>query len=231
MIITFNDFINENFQFEHDVEKEFDYLNKLLFNGEVIYPKVSFDPHKIKIAWVSFKDGIVLHFNKNFILPPDQFRNVLAHEMIHLFLEKKPGFRDYGGDHGVFFTREMDRINNMNIGIKISPRDSILPSQQRIKKEKDYYVIFFNWKDEKILCPFFELEVCEEFWETAIKSLKMFSPKGTITLYMAKTNLSEIGFYIVARKSKRVKQQMISDELYDKLLKESEIIKKEDITK
>lgn len=244
MIITFRDFLtlNESFEFEYDIKKEFDELNKLLFDNEVPFPDISFDSHKTRVAWVSCKGtynksgwsdiyDITLHYNKNLSLSQEQFRNTLAHEMIHLLLYKRKVFKDYGGDHGIYFTREMDRINNMNVGIKIAPKnDTITPFQQRQKKKKDFYVIFFNWKDEKILCPFSVKEECEKFWDIAMKSFKISSPKD-ITIYLAKTSLNEINFYSVSRTTKNVKQYRIPEELYTKLLKESEILRKETITK
>jgi hypothetical protein len=242
MITTFENFLNEKFDFEYDIKKEFDNLNKLLFDNEVPFPEISFDSDKKRVAWVTCKGtytksgwsdiyDIVLHFNKNLSLTPEQFKNTLAHEMIHLLLYQRKIFRDYGGDHGVIFSSEMDRINNMNVGIKISPKnDTISPFQQRQKSEKDFYVIFFNWKDEKILCPFSVKEECEKFWDIAMKSFKISSPKD-LTLYMAKTILNEINFYSVARTAKNVKQYKIPEELYNKLIKESEIIRKENITK
>lgn len=237
---TIIEFLKEKqeFQFEYDIKKEFDELNKLLFNNEVPFPEISFDSHKTRVAWVDSKGtytkrglsevyNIVLHFNKNLSLTPEQFRNTLAHEMIHLLLYERKIFNDYGGDHGVYFTREMDRINNMNIGIKISPKnDTISPFQQRPKKEKEFYVIFFNWKDEKILCPFSVKEECEKFWDIAMKSFKISAPKN-ITIYLAKTTLNEINFYSVARTTKNVKQYKIPEELYQKLIDESEILRKE----
>jgi len=242
MITNFEHFLNEKFEFEYDIKKEFDNLNKLLFDNEVPFPEISFDSHKTRVAWVSSKGeynksgwsniyDIVLHFNKNISLTPEQFKNTLAHEMIHLLLYHRRIFRDYGGDHGVIFTREMDKINNMNVGIKISPKnDTITPFQQREKKEKDFYVIFFNWKDEKILCPFSVKEECEKFWDIAMKSFKISSPKDLI-LYMAKTTLNEINFYSVARTAKNVKQYKIPEELYNRLIGESEIIRKETVIK
>lgn len=242
MITTFTDFINENFKFEYDIEKEFNHLNKLLFNNEIPFPEISFDSHKTRVAWVTCKGTytknelsdvyeIVLHFNKNLSLTPEQFKNTLAHEMIHLLLYQRKIFRDYGGDHGVIFTREMDKINDKNVGIKISPKNgTITPFQQRQKKEKNFYVIFFNWKDEKILCPFSVQEECEKFWDIAMKSFKISSPKD-ITIYMAKTTLNEINFYSIARSAKNVKQYKIPEELYEKLLKESEILRKETLNK
>lgn len=229
---SFNQFVNEKFEFEYDIKEEFDRLNELLFNNEVIYPEILFEPHKTKIAWTTFWSNgkVTLTFNKNFILSFEQFRNVLAHEMIHILLTQRRIFKDYGGDHGIYFTREMDRINNMNVGIHISPRDTILPNQQRFKKEKDYYVIFFNWKDEKILCPFSVKEECEKFWDIAMKSFKISSPKE-LTIYMAKTSLNEINFYSIARTTKNVKQYSIPEDLYQKLLNETDILRKETVTR
>jgi hypothetical protein len=242
-MITFKDFITEklDFKFEHDLEKEFKYLNNLLFNNELTLPPYSFDVNKNRSAWVSSDsysqrkrvisvDNITLHFSKNCVLTEEQFKNTLAHEMIHLWLYHKKIYNDYGGDHGVIFTREMDRINNMNVGIKISPKnDQITAFQQRkdLKKEKDFYVIFFDFRNEFILCPFSVKEECEKFWDIAIKSLKM--SKSTKNLYMGKTQMYELNHYSIARTYKNVKQFNISKELFDKLLDETEIYKKENL--
>lgn len=248
MITKFTDFINEGFQFEHDVEKEFDYLNKLCFNGELTLPPIKFASHKIRIAWIKFInirmgkriiniENEVLFFNKKFILTPEQFRNVLCHEMVHLYLNKIGRFNDYGGDHGVFFMQEADRINNMNVGVKVTQRDDIAPTQQRNKEvKKDFYVIFFSYNEDYILCPFSVKEECEKWWNTASESLKLFPGRTPVTLYMGKTNMYEMNHFIVTRKTSRiskkrrisnVKQQSISEELFNKLINETEIYKKE----
>ena len=236
---TFLEFINENFQFEHDIEKEFNDLNKLLFNGEVILPPYAVSVNKHVSAWVSSiqtkkgrtvidESDVKLNFSKNCILTPEQFRNTLAHEMIHLLLSQRRVFSDYGGDHGIFFTNEMDRINNMSVGIKISStNDQITPFQQRkgLKREKDFYVLFFNFdqKNEYVLCPFSVKEECENFWDTAIKSFKSFPPKKPLTLYMGKTNIYELNHYSIARTARNVKQFIIPKDLFDKLVNETEI--------
>jgi hypothetical protein len=243
-ILKFSDFLNEknDFKFEHDIEKQFNYLNKLLFNNELKMPIYSFNMNKNRSAWVSFNiirnkygtaidiTNIVLHFSKNYIFTPEQFMNTLAHEMIHLYQFHKKILNDRGGDHGLFFTHEMDRINMMNVNIKITPtNDAIEPSQQRkdLKKEKDFYVIFFNYRSEFILCPFSVKEECEKFWVAAVKSLSIASKP--ITLYMGKTNMYELNHYTIARTAKNVKQFVISKEMFDKLIKETELYKKEDM--
>lgn len=243
-ILKFSDFLNEksDFKFEHDIEKQFNYLNKLLFNDELEMPIYSFDMNKNRSAWVSFDitknkygnaisvTNIILHFSKNCVFTPEQFMNTLAHEMIHLYQFHKNILIDRGGDHGVFFTHEMDRINDMNVGIKITPtNDAITPFQQRkeLKKEKDFYVIFFNYKAEFILCPFSVKEECEKFWHVAVKSLSI-APKP-ITLYMGKTNMYELNHYTIARTYKNVKQFAISKEMFDKLIEETKLYKKQDM--
>ena len=241
-MLSFKDFVNEklDFKFEHDVEKEFDYLNKLLFNSELILPPYSFDVNKNRSAWVyseywnipNMYKEITLHFSKNCILTPEQFRNTLAHEMIHLWLYHKNILKDYGGPHGVFFTREMDRINNMNVGIKISPKnDEITPFQQRkeLKSTKDFYVILFTYRDELLLCPFSVQDECEKFWNIGIESLSK-SAKITnkpITIWMCKNQMYEINHFTIARTAKNVKQFAIKKDLFDKIIEESEILKKE----
>ena len=116
---------------EIDPQKEYDEINKLLFNNEL---------PKIKIVWSNRKSSgghvrsvrnrqtgkktlVELAISKFFEVTEEHFRNVLAHEMIHVH-NIHNGLQDMSdmltGGHGDSFVKEMDRINNLKKGFNIT---------------------------------------------------------------------------------------------------------------
>lgn len=110
-----------------DLQKEFDYFNRLCFDdslqsvpmqwgikrdklGAVCYTGYKNQPN----SWIIKYLEISL-FNK---IRYKDFVDTLVHEMIHVFIIQNR-MRDTG-DHGVLFMKEAERINKMDVGINIT---------------------------------------------------------------------------------------------------------------
>jgi hypothetical protein len=111
-----------------NLQREYDNLNKSLFNNELEkYPlkwsnrkgvggtTVSTGVKNKPSTWVLKHIEISLYYETTY----GDFLNVLAHEMIHVKLTQEKT-SDPSGGHGIFFKSEMNRINQMNKGIKIT---------------------------------------------------------------------------------------------------------------
>jgi len=119
-----------------DLQYEYDKINKLLFNGELESVPLSWNNTKGKHGLVRFRAANLgrnarkvnsitgLFLSKYFKIPYKMFKDTLAHEMIHVknlqdaMRSSKVIYKNEG--HGVDFVREMNRINAMGLGFKIS---------------------------------------------------------------------------------------------------------------
>ena len=113
-----------------DLQKEYSKLNQLLFNGELPSINVEWDKrkgahgsvHAIKNRYgLSVING--LYMSKFFKIPYWAFKNVLAHEMIHVKnISNSIDDHWYGkrNPHGHHFEKEMNRINSLGLGFKIT---------------------------------------------------------------------------------------------------------------
>jgi hypothetical protein len=115
-----------------DLVYEYEKLNDLLFNGEL--PKKG-GPIRIEFAWSKRKSAhgttqswvekatgkivkIVITVSKFFDVKYSLFRDVLVHEMIHVY-QAVNRVVEPNGNHGPVFHREMKRINGMGLGFDV----------------------------------------------------------------------------------------------------------------
>ena len=108
-----------------DLYIEYDRLNKQLFHGEL--PKVNMGWNTRKTAHGVVKSvrnsrtGQVfirsLEISKFLNITYKHFKNVLAHEMIHVYWLSKG---DHKANHGPRFLQQMNRINNMGLGFNVT---------------------------------------------------------------------------------------------------------------
>lgn len=116
-----------------DLKHEYEKLNDLLFNGEL--PKLQGGPVRMEMAWSQKKSAhgttqswvekstgklvkIVITVSKFFDVKYRLFRDVLAHEMIHVY-QAVNRVNEANGNHGPVFHREMNRINGMGLGFDV----------------------------------------------------------------------------------------------------------------
>jgi len=122
------DFINVK---DINLQNEYDKLNQQLFNNEL--PKVSliWDNRKTVLGHVrslyhrTTGEQIIKHLAMSafFKTTYNQFKNTLAHEMIHVEIISSHK-RDFGSSHGFHFMYEANRINNMGLGFHITEKNT-----------------------------------------------------------------------------------------------------------
>jgi hypothetical protein len=154
-------FLNEgNYQDEDiinadsiNLQQEYDKLNRQLFNNEL--PKIPLQWSGRKTALGHVRSLInkrtgeqkLVHLAMSTFYKTSyrQFKNTLAHEMIHVKIIAS-GKRDYGGKHGYLFNDEANRINGMNLGFKITDRNTeeIEMSDERKSNAKTLIAMIFN---------------------------------------------------------------------------------------
>jgi len=119
-----------------DLQYEYNKLNNMLFNDELTTISMSWANTKGKHGSVKFRatnlggkarkvNSITgLFLSKYFKIPYKMFKDTLAHEMIHVknlqdaMRNNRVIYTNEG--HGSVFIREMNRINSMGLGFKIS---------------------------------------------------------------------------------------------------------------
>lgn len=189
MITIFENFLNESFQFEHDVEREFDDVNFLCFDNEIKKVPIEFVTNKrakafvdiiarknvIGNKYVTTMNVVRLCISKNYSFTRQQLRDTLAHEMIHVILAQRNVYKDIGGSHGMYFGVEMRRINKLNVGITVGlahdPNIKEIGVRDELKgkeSKKTYYVylqkeINPNQKEHYNLTPFQIKKVLSNF--------------------------------------------------------------------
>jgi hypothetical protein len=115
------DIINTN---DIDFQHEYSKLNQQLFNNELPEVPLKWDNRKASLGHVnSLRNRLTGQIKINYLalsafykISYRQFKNTLAHEMIHV----KQISRDGRGNHGYSFSREADRINAMGLGYAIT---------------------------------------------------------------------------------------------------------------
>jgi hypothetical protein len=111
---------------EIDLQQEYNKLNQLLFNGNLQPVTMLWNKRKgahgvVKgtrnrsTGKITLKSLSMSQFLK---VPYRFFKDVLAHEMVHVFWMQQ----DVNAKHGPLFVREMNRINSMGLGFNVSVR-------------------------------------------------------------------------------------------------------------
>ncbi len=111
---------------EIDLQQEYNKLNQLLFKGNLQPVTMLWDKRKrahgvVKgtrsraTGKITLKSLSMSQFLK---VPYRFFKDVLAHEMIHVFWMQQ----DVNAKHGPLFVQQMNRINSMGLGFNVSVR-------------------------------------------------------------------------------------------------------------
>lgn len=254
-MITFKDFITEklDFKFEHDVEKEFDIINKMCFNNEIKKIPIEFVTNKRAKMFVDItarKDIINrkyimtvvrLCISKNFHFNEQQFKDALTHEMIHVLLAQRNIRHDFGGQHGMYFKQEMRRINDLNVGVKVGLFDDENISSIEVRDElkgnesKRVFYVYLqkstskNGVERYNLTPFSKKEHLLEFWNKKIDNLdyvikNLREYNETIfDICMGETKISDVGIFPISRLVKTAKLFVIDKDKYDTIIKNTTV--------
>jgi predicted SprT family Zn-dependent metalloprotease len=111
---------------EIDLQHEYNKLNQLLFNGNLQPVTMLWNKRKGAHGVVKGKRNrstgkitlTSLSMSQFLKVPYKFFKDVLAHEMIHVFWMQQ----DVNAKHGPLFKQEMNRINSMGLGFNVSVR-------------------------------------------------------------------------------------------------------------
>ena len=114
-----------------DLKKEYDKLNALLFDNSLPNIKLDWDKrkgahgsvHSMRNRYTGTQTIEGLYMSKFFKIPYWAFKNVLAHEMIHVKIISEGIIDHWSGKkshHGFYFDKEMKRINSLGLGFKIT---------------------------------------------------------------------------------------------------------------
>lgn len=109
---------------EINIQNEFNKLNTLLFNNEIKPVTMEWSRRKNAHGHVTATRNMItgeikikkLALSKFYNIPYRFFKDVLAHEMIHVYLLQK----NLNVNHGPEFIQEMNRINAMGKGFNIT---------------------------------------------------------------------------------------------------------------
>jgi hypothetical protein len=119
-----------------DLRHEFDKLNNMLFNGELTSIPIAWSNTKAKYGHVSYRydraSKMPLNINGLFItkffkITYKKFKDILAHEMIHVkniqdsMRTRTPRYKRDA--HGYEFFRELNRINAMGLGFNVTDKE------------------------------------------------------------------------------------------------------------
>lgn len=160
---------------DFNIKKEFDYINKMLFDNTVPMPPILGYMENRKMLGVVQSDIInrklvttSLLISNSYDLTIQQFRSVLAHECIHLIQnEKQMIYKNSKVAHGSFFISKKDELNNkikaLGLESEINPivatedpAEISTFSDDRFKKPVGFFVIH---QDDKKLIMVVDLNV------------------------------------------------------------------------
>jgi len=136
-----------------DLRHEFDKLNNMLFNGDLTSIPLSWSNTKAKYGHVKYQYSRAtrlplriygLFITKFFKITYKKFKDILAHEMIHVKNiqdSMRTNTPRYKGDaHGVEFFRELNRINAMGLGFNVTDKEYDSHDVSDNVKGKEMYI-------------------------------------------------------------------------------------------
>ena len=119
-----------------DLQHEFDKLNNMLFNGELTTVPLDWSKTRGKYGHVRYQYNRAtrmpikingLFITKFFKITYRKFKDILAHEMIHVkniqdsMRNRTPRYK--GDAHGYDFIKELNRINSMGLGFNVTDKE------------------------------------------------------------------------------------------------------------
>jgi hypothetical protein len=144
---------------EINLQNEYDKLNSLLFKGNLQPVTMLWNKrkgaHGVVKGTRNRKTGKItltsLSMSQFLKVPYKFFKDVLAHEMVHVFWMQQ----DVNAKHGPLFVQEMNRINSMGLGFNVSVRSDSSEtskfemSQDAIKQGMELVCLLMKTDKEK----------------------------------------------------------------------------------
>lgn len=179
-----------------DLYALYDELNALLFNNELQKGEIK----KIKSKLVGGRlkstriNGIetwdVLEISTTTTKTLQQLKNLLAHEMIHVKLLNK---KDFGGYHGTYFQREMNRINDNFKEFNVTLKDTTEINNDIYSGETtETYFLIRSDGTEDISILVLGNDIKDIILDKLETTAKMWSKKSDISITIFKTKLKLI---------------------------------------
>ena len=112
-----------------NLQNEYNKLNTQLFNNFLSKVHLEWSNRKSALGHVKYltnrQSGEAkieyLAMSSFYKVTYRQFKNVMAHEMIHVKIIENGDYRKESSSHGYYFLKEAERINSMGLGFKITP--------------------------------------------------------------------------------------------------------------
>lgn len=173
-----------------NLQTEFDKVNAEIFNGQVPRVPLKWSKRKRALGHVKMRVNRAtrellsteLWISTFFAVNYQQFRNVLAHEMIHVLINTQDTENIYvSGGHGPNFMREAARINALGLGYNITKTngEDLALSDKTLQRTagKLRIAIVFDM-DGKFNIAVTTRQVYERDFETLIRILENALNKG-----------------------------------------------------
>ena len=223
---------------EISLQQEYDKLNALLFNNELKTVPMKWNNRRTaggavrafrNSAWDDIRIR-ELAISKFLEIPYKLFKDVLAHEMIHVKFLQDGNFKE---GHGYGFQAEMHRINNMGLGFNITTKmentDVFNVSKHMQTNQKELIAILTNTNKDKnrltVTTPSVwdrDGHVLETFYKKLVRIGKYSEMESTVI----KTNNPRLIRYPKKRTFARgVSYSIIDDDFAKELLEDGDIIK------
>lgn len=173
---------------EISLQHEFDKLNELLFSNELYPIEMEWNKrkaaHGVVKAQKDRRTGQItiksLGISKFLAITYKHFKDVLAHEMIHVYWLQK----HVNAGHDYRFLQQMERINNMGLGfnVTVTADSSQFELSNDVKAKQKELVVFINQVDN------------EKDKRVSVFGYKLFKDDGE-TVSRIYNNLTKTGKY------------------------------------
>ena len=225
LLLEFNDLRNKI-----DLQKEYDRLNKELFNGEL---------YKIPLIWEHIKKhgGRVLYkqdkyngriINSDISLAMsdyydydyDMFINTMAHELIHVYLTQN-NTKEHGGSHGYEFQQKMKEINSKGYNITVKLDITDVPVTKTNKLANPVCVILLeNNKGDKSIAVYDYKLYNEEFKDKILKVIDRIAKTYSrhYKVWFIYTYNGEVKRYSIRRTFKMFQASQASENIWKQLM-------------
>jgi hypothetical protein len=217
-----------------DLQKEYDELNKLLWNGKLPNVHLLFDSKKNgygrviglynrRTGEVSIKHLAISNIYK---YTYRQFKNILAHEQIHVY---QMGILKNKGGHGWDFHREASRINGMRLGFQITEKngEDIAVSDQAMARfsKKNLIALVTNMDGRyniTVTTPSVYAKESDQFFHIFDLAVNRYNKYNKVEITVIETSNPELLKYPVARTFMRsVSAIPLPDRLLEQLLNDN----------
>jgi hypothetical protein len=217
-----------------NLQKEYDDLNQLLWDGRLPKVPLKFDPKKSGYGRVNalinrYTREITVQYlaiSSLYKFTYRQFKNIMAHEQIHVYQNAVKGER---GGHSWDFEREARRINGMGLGFEITAKngEDIAVSDQAIANFSKRNLIALvtnadgNYSITVTTPSVYEKEK-DQFFHVFDLAVNKFRRYSNVEITVIETSNPELQKYPIARTFMRaVRSIQLPDRLLEQLLNDT----------